>query len=427
MGLRKFLTTRLVLIATAMAVLAVIWISTEWRIDAEYHRELATIDRQNDNLVRAFEESARNQMRALDEILHFLKSEYEQHGYVTPEMLLRMQSTRHMPIVHISVINDQGIISRSSLPMLLAMNVSDMEYFKAFREKDYTAPYFAKPVIGRATKKWLFHISRRLNRPDGSMAGAINIGIDPTYFAGFFSQMDLGDRYAVSIIGRDGYVRIRQTATTTEVGTDIRNEPYFKQVLDKSSGSFVTSPAKAAGAQFMTFRALQDYPLIVTLSLAADEAMADWRQRKINYRSIASLGSLVVAILFLLLLRMVRQQLTHQRALQQANDDLEKKVAERTAELETSVRELKDALDEVKTLRGIVPICAWCRKVRDDQGYWKQVERYVSDHTLARFSHGLCPDCFDAQMDELKTLAEQQGRSFENGVPAQDRPPENAG
>jgi PAS domain S-box-containing protein len=60
---------------------------------------------------------------------------------------------------------------------------------------------------------------------------------------------------------------------------------------------------------------------------------------------------------------------------------------------ERLVRELRGALEQVKTLSGIVPICSGCKKIRDDKGYWQQVEAYVSRHTEARFSHGICPDC----------------------------------
>jgi PAS domain S-box-containing protein len=61
-------------------------------------------------------------------------------------------------------------------------------------------------------------------------------------------------------------------------------------------------------------------------------------------------------------------------------------------------RQLQQALDEVRTLRGIVPICSYCKKVRDDEGYWSQVEQYVSKHTEAQFSHGICPACFEKEM-----------------------------
>ena len=65
------------------------------------------------------------------------------------------------------------------------------------------------------------------------------------------------------------------------------------------------------------------------------------------------------------------------------------------AELETSrlVTELQKALSEVKTLGGLLPICASCKKIRDDNGYWTQVEEYVKDRTNAEFSHGICPSC----------------------------------
>ena len=55
--------------------------------------------------------------------------------------------------------------------------------------------------------------------------------------------------------------------------------------------------------------------------------------------------------------------------------------------------ELTDALDKVKTLSGMLPICAHCKKVRDDQGYWEQIEHYITDHSEAEFTHGICPDC----------------------------------
>ncbi|MFZ0612701.1 MAG: PAS domain-containing protein [Desulfobacterales bacterium] len=54
---------------------------------------------------------------------------------------------------------------------------------------------------------------------------------------------------------------------------------------------------------------------------------------------------------------------------------------------------LKNALDEVKTLRGFVPICSHCKNIRDDKGFWQQVEEYVQNHSEAQFSHGICPDC----------------------------------
>jgi integral membrane sensor domain MASE1 len=61
------------------------------------------------------------------------------------------------------------------------------------------------------------------------------------------------------------------------------------------------------------------------------------------------------------------------------------------------IGELEQALVEIKTLRGFIPICAWCRKIRDDQGFWKQLEDYLQAHTEATLTHGICPDCMHEQ------------------------------
>ena len=69
---------------------------------------------------------------------------------------------------------------------------------------------------------------------------------------------------------------------------------------------------------------------------------------------------------------------------------------------------LKKQLDEIKTLQGILPICSSCRNVRDDAGYWVQVEAYVSNHTDAHFSHGICPDCMDTMYAGQEWYAKSQ-------------------
>ena len=76
------------------------------------------------------------------------------------------------------------------------------------------------------------------------------------------------------------------------------------------------------------------------------------------------------------------------------------------AEREQLVRELQAALSEVRTLQAILPICSYCKKIRDDENYWHSVEAYISQHTSTRFSHGICPSCMaqhvSPQLEELK-------------------------
>ncbi len=62
-------------------------------------------------------------------------------------------------------------------------------------------------------------------------------------------------------------------------------------------------------------------------------------------------------------------------------------------DLANRIKELKGALDHISTLQGIIPICMHCHKIRDDKDAWKKLEQYISEHTNAQFSHGLCPTC----------------------------------
>ncbi|SDU07059.1 Response regulator receiver domain-containing protein [Verrucomicrobium sp. GAS474] len=66
--------------------------------------------------------------------------------------------------------------------------------------------------------------------------------------------------------------------------------------------------------------------------------------------------------------------------------------------LAARVAELEVALGQVKQLSGLLPICMYCKKIRDDKDYWQQVEHYITAHTEAVFSHGICPECFDGRL-----------------------------
>ena len=74
---------------------------------------------------------------------------------------------------------------------------------------------------------------------------------------------------------------------------------------------------------------------------------------------------------------------------------LQERLAERVAELQ-------DALSNVKQLSGLLPICSYCKRIRSDENYWEKVESYISEHTDAKFSHGICPPCLEKVLAELE-------------------------
>jgi DNA-binding response OmpR family regulator len=77
---------------------------------------------------------------------------------------------------------------------------------------------------------------------------------------------------------------------------------------------------------------------------------------------------------------------------------LQDRLAERVAELQ-------EALSSVKQLSGLLPICSYCKRIRGDENYWEQVESYISEHTEARFTHGICPPCYARAVAELENVS----------------------
>ena len=75
--------------------------------------------------------------------------------------------------------------------------------------------------------------------------------------------------------------------------------------------------------------------------------------------------------------------------------ELQRNLAERVSQLET-------ALSQVNRLEGLLPICSYCKKIRDEHNYWQLVDNYLTEHTDVLFSHGICPDCYERVTDEFK-------------------------
>ncbi len=79
-------------------------------------------------------------------------------------------------------------------------------------------------------------------------------------------------------------------------------------------------------------------------------------------------------------------------------------------EQEKLISKLQEALAEIRTLKGLIPICAFCKKIRDDEGYWNQLEAYICKHTDASFTHGVCPECAESWKAELAKTIKKKTR-----------------
>jgi len=144
------------------------------------------------------------------------------------------------------------------------------------------------------------------------------------------------------------------------------------------------------GPKLSYVRLFPDWGWVIGTGVYLDDVAAERRTiiRELVTLSLGFLAAILLVSSFLLFrsLQEVRRRLAAERERDHYRDDLEDLVGLRTAELQ-------EALASVKTLHGLLPICMSCKKIRDDKGYWNQLEEYVRDNSDAEFSHGLCPDC----------------------------------
>ncbi len=114
---------------------------------------------------------------------------------------------------------------------------------------------------------------------------------------------------------------------------------------------------------------------------------------KLRNEKIIRTGLIIVLLLGILVLFLIWRRWQLSRELNDALKEQNETIRKINEEKEKLIKELKEALENISRLQGLLPICSNCKKIRDDEGYWQSVEEYISSHTYVKFSHGLCPEC----------------------------------
>jgi hypothetical protein len=171
---------------------------------------------------------------------------------------------------------------------------------------------------------------------------------------------------------------------------NINTEKYFREIIAKGTTrtKFVQKDGTSLEGQKITADVVEAYVPIMSGDkfIGVFEIYYDVTETKKKLDSLVLHSSITVATLALgLMIAIGLLLLKENRVIS------ERKQAEQKRE--SLISELQKALSEVKTLSGLLPFCASCKKVRDDKGYWRQVETYIHQHTNAKVSHGICPDC----------------------------------
>lgn len=313
------------------------------------------------------------------------------------EAFLAVHHARTPEADNLLVADAEGtLVHGASLPRE-KVRVADRDYFRAFRDGGTTGLFISKPVLGRLTERWVVIVARRIGCPDGSFGGVATAVLPIAHFARRFASVDIGTSGGISL--RDaGMGIIARHPAPRDVGSIIGNRvlsPELRAPFEAGlpEATFFTPRSWDNTAKVVAYRKVGRYPLYVNVGIATSDYLAGWGEEVARFLALAALYVVVTAILSWALFTRYRREQRAEASLHRLNAELEDRVAERTSELNVKNAELESALTRVKQLEGIIPICMYCKQIRDDDDSWQQVEKYISEHSEAMFSHGICPTC----------------------------------
>jgi diguanylate cyclase (GGDEF)-like protein/PAS domain S-box-containing protein len=324
---RKLQLSRNGVLLLGIAIGAFIWLGAWHVIDTQRRQVNEATAKDTSNLARMFDEHISRAIATADNLLSLVRSKYAKdpdHFDISEiSRTLRLSGL----VLQISIIDKDGMLAASNLGMPDApLNLSDREHFRIPATSTADDLYISPPIVGRVSKKSSIQLSRRISAPDGSFLGVAVTSIDPSYLSRFYNTIDLGETGSISLIGLDGIVRVRSTRGVDSFGKSIKGDVLFEHLAQIASGTY-TAPSSFDGKdRIVSYRRIWDYPMVVTVDLTTDEALAAYRHDRMIYLATASIATLVLAAVLWLIIK-------YQHGLYQAKEFLGKS---RQIELEKS-------------------------------------------------------------------------------------------
>jgi len=278
------------------------------------------------------------------------------------------------------------------------INVADRDYFIRSSNDFSEIFYISRPLLSKLDNKWIIVLCRRLNHPDGSFLGVALAILSLDYFSNIFATLDIGAHGGISL--RDEEMGIMARYPAKDISSIIGNKTLSPELhklfaAGETEGTFFTPTSWDNTAKVVSFRKIGKYPLFLNIGIATEDYLAGWWRETINIFLLSAFLSLATLLLAIALFVRYKREKLAQINVCVLNEDLERRVVKRTLELQSKNMELETALQRVHILEGILPICMYCKKIRDDSDSWQQLEKYITEHSQAQFSHGICPKCLE--------------------------------
>ncbi|HYG86493.1 MAG TPA: ATP-binding protein [Azospirillum sp.] len=337
---------RIAVVAFALVVAllgAVLWAGLAW---SDYRESVDDTERTTRDVAALLEEHAKRTVEASTLILFHVTDQIREHGYeevITSERIWIdiKDMAEYLPQVGwIFIIDKDGRFVLSSLQRPSpAGDVSDREYFRAHRDKG-AGTVIGPAVVNPATGSIVFTISRRFDNPDGAFAGVVLTAIDTSYFHTFFESLNLARRKSrgeIAIYRDDGLLLVRHPMGMADIGTSLHDAALFRTHLPRSPAGVIEEHAGPDGTdRIVAYRRVAGLPLVVTAAVERTDALADWRERVRWNSALFGAALLSIAGFTALALRAIGREEAARLALLEANSSLERRVEERTAQLQAA-------------------------------------------------------------------------------------------
>lgn len=184
------------------------------------------------------------------------------------------------------------------------------------------------------------------------------------------------------------------------------NKEYFKNIVKKGNifSKYVKKGKASADGNHIGNDVVEIYVPIMKGEIfeGAIEVYYDITPQVTEYNTLFKISNIIISIIAIILIFVII--LTFKKACENIKD--KKRVEEK---LNIQKIELNNAIEEIHSLQDIIPICSYCKKVRDDKGFWEQVGDYINKHSNVSVSHGICPDCVKKHFPDLKKVHRKMG------------------
>ncbi|MEI9987713.1 MAG: response regulator [Aliidongia sp.] len=316
--------------AFVIIVCATLIVFEAWRIWNA--REQALHDSAVDvtNLARSIGQHAQDTVKIADTALVGMVERLETDG-TDPEQMARIDRLLAARVGEVPslkglfVYDEAGTWIASSLPAMPAnANNGDREYMVWHRAHADSGPHLGPPVISRSSGVWILTVSRRYNHPDGSFAGVVLATLDASYFQSFYDTFDIGAHGSILLALRDGTLLVRRPLGAAKIGQHLTQSALFNDYLPNSASGVAEIKSSTDGiVRLNGYRALEQYPLVVSAALSRDEVLEPWRTDAQEHLLGVALVVIILSVLGYRLTRQVSRIASAERAAAAAADRAE--------------------------------------------------------------------------------------------------------